>query len=273
MSQAAPIPAAEQIEIAVPTGVFSQTVVSVEHFTDRLFRFRIERPASFRFRAGEFVMIGLPNADKPIYRAYSIASASWDDEIEFYSIKVPNGPLTSKLQKIRPGDKIWMRAKPTGTLVTDALLPGKRLFMIATGTGIAPFGSLVREPDVYERFDSVILTNTCRDLADLAYGNALANAIAADPLVGEQAATQLRYYPTTTRETSARMGRMTQLIDDGTFFKDLNLGAFDPETDRVMICGSVEMNLDIKQRIEAAGLHEGSNARPGQFVIERAFVG
>lgn len=273
MTETAHISNSNQTGIEVPTGVFSQKVVSVEHFTDRLFRFRIERPASFRFRAGEFVMIGLPSQDKPIYRAYSIASASWDDEIEFYSIKVPDGPLTSKLQAIQPGDKIWMRAKPTGTLVTDALLPGKRLFMIATGTGMAPFASLVREPDVYERFDSVILTNTCRDLADLAYGNALANDIADDPLVGEEAANQLRYYPTTTREDSARRGRITQLIDDGTFFEDLNLGAFDPETDRVMICGSLDMNRDIKQRIEAAGLHEGSNARPGQFVIERAFVG
>ena len=264
---------APQADIHVPAGVYSQTVTSVTHYTDRLFSFRIERPVTFRFRAGEFVMIGLPSSGRPIYRAYSIASPTWDDQIEFYSIKVPGGPLTSKLQHIRPGDQIWMRGKATGTLVTDALLPGKRLFMIATGTGIAPFASLIREPDVYERFDTVYLTNTCRDLADLAYGNQLATGISADPLVGEEAALKLRYYPTTTRETSARTGRMTQLIDNDTFFSDLNLGGFDPETDRVMICGSLEMNRDIKAHIEAAGLTEGSNARPGEFVVERAFVG
>src|SRR5215510_1027204 len=146
-------------------GLFEEKVLEIQHYTDRLFRFRITRPQSFRFRSGEFVMIGLPNAAKPIFRAYSIASPSWDEELEFFSIKVPDGPLTSHLQKIRPGDTVLMRQKATGTLVLDALTPAKRLFMISTGTGVAPFASLLRDPDTYEKFDRAILTHTCRDNA------------------------------------------------------------------------------------------------------------
>ena len=169
----------------VPAGVHAETVVSVKHYTDRLFSFRITRPQSFRFRSGEFVMIGLPNADKPVFRAYSIASPSWDDELEFFSIKVPDGPLTSHLQKIVPGDTVLMRQKSTGTLVLDALTPAKRLFMISTGTGIAPFASLVRDPETYEKFDQVVLTHTCRDHAELAYGAELFERLKDDPLIGE----------------------------------------------------------------------------------------
>ena len=158
----------EAVAWPIPANVHAETVVSVRHFTDRLFSFRITRPQSFRFRSGEFVMIGLPNAEKPVFRAYSIASPNWDDEIEFFSIKVPDGPLTSQLQKIVPGDTVLMRQKATGTLVADALTPAKRLFMISTGTGIAPFASLIRDPEIYEKFNRIILTHTCRDHAELA---------------------------------------------------------------------------------------------------------
>ncbi len=257
---------------AVPDGVFAETVISVTHYTDRLFKFRITRPASFRFRSGEFVMIGLPNAEKPVYRAYSIASPSWDEEIEFFSIKVPGGPLTEHLQRIQPGDTVLMRKKPTGTLVNDALLPGKRLYMFSTGTGIAPFASLMRDPETYEKFDELILTHTCRDVAELEYGKELTASLADDPLIGEYAA-RFRHYPTTTREPSPTMGRITTLIETGKLFADLGVPRLNPETDRVMICGSMAFLKDVKELCEKHGLVEGSNAAPGTFVVERAFVG
>jgi len=178
----------------IPEGVFAETVTAVEHYTDRLFRFRMTRPASFRFRSGEFVMIGLPNAEKPVYRAYSIASPSWDEELEFFSIKVPGGPLTEHLQRIQVGDTVLMRKKPTGTLVNDALKPGKRVYMFSTGTGIAPFASLIRDPETYEKFDEVILTHTCREVAELKYGLDLVEAALEDPLIGEFAQGRLRHY-------------------------------------------------------------------------------
>src|SRR5690606_6860237 len=178
------IEAADRLEFPIPAGVYAERVVSVKHYTDRLFSFRITRPQSFRFRSGEFVMIGLPNAEKPVFRAYSIASPSWDEELEFFSIKVPDGPLTQHLQKIRPGDTVLMRQKATGTLVLDALTPGKRLWMISTGTGIAPFASLTRDPETYEKFEEVILTHTCRDVGELTYGHELAKALVEDPLIG-----------------------------------------------------------------------------------------
>ncbi|MDD9911356.1 MAG: ferredoxin--NADP reductase [Ahrensia sp.] len=256
----------------------AQTVTSVHHWTDRLFSFRVTRPRSLRFRSGEFLMIGLEGEPrdgkpaKPIMRAYSIASPSWDEELEFYSIKVPNGPLTSRLQNIQVGDQIIVRPKPTGTLVTDALLPGKRLYMIATGTGVAPFASLLRDPDVYERFDEVILTHTCRTVPELAYGEELVTRILRDPLVGEEADGKFRYYPTTTRQPSSHMGRITDLIQSGTLASDLDLPPLGLD-DRVMICGSMGLNKDVKAICEAAGLQEGSNAKPGHFVLEKAFVG
>ena len=251
----------------------AQTVTSVHHWTDSLFSFRVTRPRSLRFRSGEFVMIGLMGDNgRPLLRAYSIASPSWDEEIEFYSIKVPDGPLTSRLQKIEVGDKIIVRTKPTGTLVLDALLPGKRCYLIATGTGIAPFASLTRDPELYERFDEVILTHTCREVADLAYGQELVERIMADPLVGEDAAQKFRYYGTTTQEESERMGRITDLIQSGKLAEDLGLPPLGAD-DRVMICGSMGLNNDVKAICEEAGLTEGSNSMPGTFVLEKAFVG
>ena len=249
-------------------------VLSVTHWTDRLFHFEVERPDSFRFRSGEFVMIGLLNeAGKPLLRAYSIAAPFWSETLAFYSIKVQDGPLTSQLQHIKAGDYIIMKTKPVGTLVLDALLPGKRLYMIATGTGIAPFASLIKDPEVYEQFDDVILTHSCREVAELAYGKALVEGVSQDPLIGEMASQQLRYYPTTTREQSPKMGRITTLIEDGSLFTDLGLPAFDPDNDRVMICGSMGLNNDVKALVEAAGLEEGANSKPGTYVLEKAFVG
>lgn len=265
--------AADRLEFPIPAGVYAERVVSVKHYTDRLFSFRITRPQTFRFRSGEFVMIGLPNAEKPIYRAYSIASPNWDDELEFFSIKVPDGPLTQHLQKIEPGDIVLMRQKATGTLVNDALTPAKRLYMISTGTGIAPFASLVRDPETYEKFEEVILTHTCRDVAELKYGEELIAAAREDELIGEFTAGRLHYFGSTTREASPHMGRITTLIENGELFRSLGTEPFDPAKDRVMICGSMAMLKDVKALAEKAGLREGSNAEPADFVIERAFVG
>jgi ferredoxin--NADP+ reductase len=256
-----------------PEGMFAETVTEVQHYTDRLFRFRITRPAAFRFRSGEFVMIGLPNAAKPVMRAYSIASPSWDEEIEFYSIKVPGGPLTEHLQKITVGDTVLMKKKPTGTLVLDALLPGKRLYMFATGTGIAPFASLMRDPETYEKYDQVIMMHTCREVAELEYGRQLVASLQDDPLIGEMVAGKLLYYPTTTREDSPHMGRITDNLTSGKVFADLGLDPMDPAQDRAMVCGSLAFNIDVKVVLEGFGLREGANSEPREYVVEKAFVG
>ncbi|TKT80253.1 ferredoxin--NADP reductase [Aquamicrobium sp. LC103] len=264
---------AKPLEFPIPAGVYAEQVVSVTHYTDNLFAFRITRPQSFRFRSGEFVMIGLPNAEKPVFRAYSIASPAWDEELEFFSIKVPDGPLTQHLQKIQPGDTVLLRQKSTGTLVLDALTPAKRLYMISTGTGIAPFASLLRDPETYEKFEEVILTHTCRDVAELTYGEELARAAAEDPLIGELTDGRFRHYSTTTREEHPRTGRITTLIENRRLFSDLGVAPFDAATDRVMICGSMDMIKDVKTLVEGFGFEEGSNNKPSHFVVERAFVG
>lgn len=258
----------------------AQTVTSVTHYTDRLFAFRVTRPKSLRFRSGEFVMIGLmgdPHPEtgkqKPLLRAYSIASPSWDDELEFYSIKVPDGPLTSKLQNIRVGDEVIVRPKPVGTLVLDALLPGKRLYMLATGTGLAPFASLVRDPEVYEAYEKVILCHTCRTVDELTYGADLVAGLRDDPLIGEMVEGKLHYFPSTTREESRHMGRITDNLENGRIFAEFGLPPLNPEEDRVMICGSMALNTDVKAIIEAAGLTEGANSQPAEYVLEKAFVG
>lgn len=264
---------ARPLQFPIPANVYAETVVSVKHYTDRLFSFRITRPQSLRFRSGEFVMIGLPNAEKPVYRAYSVASPAWDEELEFFSIKVPDGPLTSELQKIQVGDTVIMRQKSTGTLVVDALTPAKRLFMISTGTGIAPFASLLRDPDTYDKFDELILTHTCRDNAELVYGQELVAGLENDPLIGELTGGRVTLYNSTTREESARMGRITALIGSGKFYADLGIEKLNPETDRIMICGSMHMLKDVKELAESLGFHEGSLSHPSTFVVERAFVG
>ena len=260
----------------------AQTVTQVTHYTDRLFSFRVTRPASLRFRSGEFVMLGLMQKDeqtgreKPLLRAYSIASPSWDDELEFYSIKVQDGPLTSRLQHIAVGDKIILRPKPVGTLVHDALLPGKRLWLFATGTGIAPFASLLRDPQTFEDYEEVVLTHTCREVGELTYGRDLIADIRSDAvleeLIGEGFADKLRYYPTTTREQSPKMGRITDLMRSGTVFEDLGVKPLEPETDRAMVCGNLDFNLEIKAMLEEYGLREGANSEPKEYVVEKAFL-
>ncbi len=260
----------------------AQKVTEVKHWTDRLFSFRVTRPASLRFRSGEFVMIGLMQTDektgreKPLLRAYSIASPSWDEELEFYSIKVQDGPLTSRLQHIQPGDDLIMRPKPVGTLVHDALLPGKRLWLFATGTGIAPFASLLRDPQTYEDYDEVILTHTCREVGELTYGAELIKDIRTNELLAELMGDgfhdKLRYYPTTTREESPKMGRITDLMRSGELFNDLGVSELSPETDRAMICGNLAFNLELKDLFEGYGLEEGANSAPKHYVVEKAFL-
>jgi len=268
---------------ATPTLPDAQTVTEVTHWTDRLFSFRVTRPASLRFRSGEFVMIGLmgePHPDtgkqKPLLRAYSIASPSWDDELEFYSIKVQDGPLTSRLQHIEAGDQIILRPKPVGTLVHDALLPGRRIWFFATGTGFAPFASLLRDPQTYHDYDEVVITHTCREAGELAYGAEIINRIRHDDmleeLIGEGFADKIRYYPTTTRETSAKMGRITDLLRSGEVFSDLGIEPINPETDRAMICGNLAFNLELKELLEGYGLKEGANSDPQTYVVEKAFL-
>ena len=213
---------------------------------------------------------------KPLLRAYSIASPAWDDELEFYSIKVQDGPLTSRLQHIQPGDEIILRPKPVGTLVHDALLPGKRLWFFATGTGFAPFASLLREPQTYEDYDEIIITHTCREVGELAYGAALITSIRQDEmlaeLMGEGFHEKLRYYPTTTREESPKMGRITDLMRAGDVFAELGVPALSPETDRAMICGNLAFNLELKDMLEGYGLVEGANSNPQHYVVEKAFL-
>jgi len=262
---------------ATPTLPDAQRVTFVKHWTDRLFSFRVTRPASLRFRSGEFVMIGLMGDNgKPLLRAYSIASPSWDEELEFYSIKVQDGPLTSKLQHIQVGDEIILRPKPVGTLVHDALLPGKRIWFFATGTGFAPFASLLREPQTYEDYDEVIITHTCREVAELDYGRTLIEEIRQDELlrelIGDGFADKIRYYPTTTREPSPKMGRITDLMRAGTVFEDLGVPPLSPECDRAMVCGNLAFNLEIKDMLEGYGLVEGANSNPQHYVVEKAFL-
>lgn len=270
MTQAADKPAETAKSPNAPT---EETVLSVKHYTDRMFAFRITRPSTFRFRSGEFVMIGLPGpTGKPLLRAYSIASPNWDEELEFFSIKVPDGPLTSRLQSIQPGDQVLLGRKSVGTLVHDALTPGKRLYLFSTGTGFAPFASIIRDPDTYERFEQVIVTHTCREVAELKYGQELVESLRDDPLVGEHFG-RLVHYTTVTREPWPNQARITTCIENGVLFNDLGVPPLDPAHDRVMVCGSLDMLTDIKVLCEKAGLREGSNADPGEFVIEKAFVG
>ncbi|MEN9855191.1 MAG: hypothetical protein RLZZ157_317 [Pseudomonadota bacterium] len=252
----------------------TQIVTKVTHYTDSLFSFRLTRAPAFRFRSGEFVMIGLEVDGKPLVRAYSIASPEWDDELEFYSIKVPDGPLTSRLCNIVVGDSVLVGRKPVGTLVHEALVAGKRLYMVATGTGIAPFASLIRDPETYARFEQVILTHTCRNVAELAYGIELVAGLGEDPLVGDFIKDgRLILDTAATREPYRHTGRITERVADGSFFKDHNLPPFNPAEDRGMICGSMEMLASCKAMFEDAGFVEGSVSQPGQFVYEKAFVG
>ncbi len=262
----------DQEELPLPKGCLSLKVTAVKHYTDTLFSFRTERPSSLRFRSGEFVMIGLMGEKKPLMRAYSIASPNWDEELEFYSIKVPDGPLTSRLQKITVGSHILIRPKPVGTLVFDALVPGKRLFLFSTGTGFAPFASVIRDPEAYEKFSSIYLFHTTRTVGELTYGIDLVKSVREHEFLGDLCKDKLFHLPATTREQSKNMGRINTWIEDGRLAEFAG-GALTPDTDRVMICGSMAMLDTLKQTCEDLGFTEGSNSRPGQFAIEKAFVG
>ncbi|MEM7123179.1 MAG: ferredoxin--NADP reductase [Pseudomonadota bacterium] len=259
-------------DLTLPKSVTQERVETVHHWTDELFSLRVSRPVSFRFRSGEFVMLGLIIDGRPLLRAYSIASPSWDDGLDFYSIKVPDGPLTSHLCHVRPGDDVLLGRKPTGTLVLDALKPGGRLFLFSTGTGIAPFASLIRDPETYDMFEHVVLTHTCRNVADLQYGTDLIESLVHDPLIGDVVQGRLTYYPSVTREDHVHRGRITDLIESGRFFEDIGMDGLDCASDRVMICGSMAMISDTRALVEAAGLKEGSNAAPGDYVVEKAFA-
>ncbi|WP_439518882.1 ferredoxin--NADP reductase [Hydrogenophaga sp.] len=249
-----------------------ERVLSVHHWTDRLFSFTTTRDASLRFSNGHFTMIGLRVNDKPLLRAYSIVSPNYADHLEFLSIKVQDGPLTSRLQHIQVGDTIIVGRKPTGTLLIDYLLPGKRLYLLGTGTGLAPFLSIVRDPETYERFEQVIVVHGVRQVNELAYRELLSNDLVKDEILGELVQGKLLYYPTVTREPFVHQGRIPQLLGEGVIAKDLGLPAFNAAEDRVMICGSPEMLRDLKALCEKTGLKEGNTTTPGDFVIERAFV-
>jgi ferredoxin/flavodoxin---NADP+ reductase len=249
-----------------------ERVLTVHHWTDRLFTFTTTRDPTLRFSNGHFTMIGLKINEKPLLRAYSIASANYEDHLEFLSIKVEEGPLTSRLQHIQPGDSIIVGKKPTGTLVIDYLLPGKRLYMFCTGTGLAPFMSLVRDPETYEKFSQVILVHGVRQVDELAYHDLLVEHLPAHEFLGDMVSSQLRYYPTVTREQFINMGRITELIRTGKLAEDLALPELNPEEDRAMICGSPEMLKDLKILLEERGFKEGNTSIPGDFVIERAFA-
>lgn len=250
-------------------------VTSVHHYSDSYFKFRVNRPEGLRFSSGQFIMVGLTKEDgSPVMRAYSIACPYWDEELEFYSIVVPDGELTSRLCKVQTGSEILLSEKAVGTLTLAGLKPGgKRLYLLSTGTGIAPFASVIRDDQTYEQFDEVILTHTCRRVEDLSYGYDIVLAAKACPLVGEQASAKLRHYPSVTREPFETEGRITTLLESGQLFDDLGLSALDPEEDRVMICGSLEMLHDLQVIVEGAGLGRGTPRSAGEYVWEKAFTG
>jgi len=250
----------------------NEIVRSVHHWTEELFSFRTSRDKGFRFASGQFTMIGLRIDGKPLLRAYSIASAHYDDELEFFSIKVPDGRLTSRLKDLAPGDQVLVGAKATGTLLLDSLTPGRNLYLLGTGTGLAPFLSIVRDPEVYERFEKVILVHGCRQVRDLAYRSKLADELPADEILGDLVRDKLVYYPTVTREPFKYRGRISHLIENGTLARDVGLPPIGRADDRFMLCGSVQMLADLRALLEGAGLREGSTTTPGEFVVEKAFV-
>lgn len=255
-----------------PGAFLIETVTWVQHWTDELFSFRCTRDPGFRFQSGQFVMVGLEVDGKPLVRAYSIASPSWHDELEFYSIKVESGPLTSRLQHLKVGDKVLIGKKPTGTLVLDGLKPGKRLYMLGTGTGLAPWLSLARDPEVYDRFETVVVTHTVRHVADLNYREMFETDLPRDEILGEIVAPKLKYYPTVTRDPFKTQGRITDLIAAGQMTRDLGLPPIDPANDRFMLCGGPSVLADLKVQLESYGYVEGSLSAPGDYVLERAFV-
>ena len=268
---------AEKIDAAAAPakkpGAFNrETVTYVRQFTDRLFAFRTTRDPSFRFENGQFVMIGLEVDGRPLLRAYSMASANYEDALEFYSIKVENGPLTSRLQHIEVGDEVLVGRKPTGTLVQSSLKPGKRLYLLSTGTGVAPFASVIKDPDVYDRYEKIILVHGCRQIEELQYGADIVKAAHDSEFLGEYAREKLVHYPTVTREPYLNNGRITAAIESGRLFEKLAVPALDPAHDRVMICGGPQVLSDLQTLLDQRGFEEGSGGAPGTYVIEKAFA-
>src|SRR5476651_2021553 len=249
-----------------------EKVLSVQHWTDTLFSFTATRNSGFRFQNGQFAMIGLEVDGRPLLRAYSMASGNHEDELEFFSIKVADGPLTSRLQQIREGDTILVGRKATGTLVADNLIAGKRLLLLSTGTGLAPFASLIKDPEVYEQFETIVLVHGCRQVSELAYGEKLVARLRDDELFGPLLTEKLVYYPTVTREPFRNRGRITDLITSQQLFNDIGQPPLELATDRIMMCGSPGMLEELRQMFEARGFLEGSHSEPGHFVIEKAFV-
>ena len=249
-----------------------EQVLSVRHWTDTLFSFTTTRDPGFRFQSGQFAMMGLEVEGRPLLRAYSMASAHYEENLEFFSIKVPDGPLTSRLQRIREGDTVLVGRKATGTLILDNLLPGSRLLLLSTGTGLAPFVSLIKDPDVYERYESIVLVHGCRQVSELAYGEDVVARLKSDEMLGDILQGKLVYYPTVTREPFRNRGRITDLIESGRMFDDIAQPRLSIETDRVMLCGSPAMLEDLRVMFEAEGFSEGSHSEPGHFVVEKAFV-
>jgi ferredoxin--NADP+ reductase len=255
------------------TNYFDEEVLSVEHLTERLFSFTTTRSPAFRFSNGQFVMLGLPLDRAPVMRAYSIASPEHAGDLSFYSIKVPDGPLTSRLQKLQAGDRVLIGRKTTGTLVLDGLrAPGRVLYLLCTGTGVAPFVATINDPRTYEAFDHVVLAHGCRRVAELTFGARAVEAARRSPLVSDAAGSRLLHAPSVTREPFATAGRVTDRLQSGALSADLGLPPVDPAHDRVMVCGSPDMVRDSRRLFQAAGFAEGSLAHPGDFVIERAFV-
>lgn len=250
-------------------------VIWVHHWSDATFSFRTTRPATFRFRSGEFVMIGLDQGDRPLLRAYSIVSPAWEEHLEFLSVKVADGPLTSRLQHLQVGDQIFLGKKPTGTLVVDALTAGERLVCFATGTGLAPFLSVLRDPETHARFAHVVITHTVRREHELAYRQLLETEIHEDELLRDIATSRFTYYPTVTREPFRTPGRITDRFRQGLFAEDLALDGphLSPANSRVMLCGSMAFNKEMAELLEGHGFAEGSLAAPADYVLERAFVG
>jgi ferredoxin/flavodoxin---NADP+ reductase len=249
-----------------------ERVLSVRHWTDRLFSFRTTRTPSFRFRSGQFVMMGLEGGGKPLLRAYSLASAHYDDELEFFSIKVPDGPLTSRLQHLKEGDEVLIGRKPTGTLIVDNLKPGRTLFLLGTGTGLAPFLSIARDPEAYERFERIVVAHGVRWIKDLAYGDFLANDLPRDEFVGDLVREKLIYYPTVTREPFRNHGRLSLALTTGKLTETPGLPPVDAAQDRFMLCGSPAMLADLRAILDARDFSEGNHGEPGDYVIEKAFV-
>ncbi|MEQ1697001.1 MAG: ferredoxin--NADP reductase [Hyphomicrobiaceae bacterium] len=253
--------------------MLTERVLEIHHYTDKLFSFKTTRSPSFRFASGQFAMMGLLVDGKPLLRAYSITSGYYDDHLEFFSIKVPNGPLTSRLQHIGPGDEIVVNPKATGTLLLGNLNPGKRLILMATGTGFAPFASILRDPETFESFETVVLAYGCREVAELEYATQTVVALHDHELLGPMIGEKLHYYASVTREAFHRQGRITDLLTSGKLFADLKQSALNALSDRVMICGNPGMTLDLRKMLIERGFAEGNSNRSAEFVIEKAFVG